>query len=213
MATKKKSTRKATKARSPKTAKKRPAKRGAAKASAKRTLNARKERSRIRMYRQGLGDCFLLTIPGTSGKPFYVVIDCGVILGTQDADKKMNEVVEHIIQTTGGHIHLLAATHEHWDHISGFGQARNLWTDKSRLKIDQVWLSWAEDKSDPLAKKLKEQHDSLRLNLHAAAARLALSGDHESAHEISSLLGFLGASAGSTADALEVVRKLSENLR
>jgi len=213
MATKKKSTRKATKARSPKTAKKRPAKRGAAKASAKRTLNGLKERIRIRMYRQGLGDCFLLTIPGTNGKPFYVVIDCGVILGTQDADKKMNEVVEHIIQTTGGHIHLLAATHEHWDHISGFGQARNLWTDKSRLKIDQVWLSWAEDKSDPLAKKLKEQHDSLRLNLHAAAARLALSGDHESAHEISSLLGFLGASAGSTADALEVVRNLSEDLR
>jgi hypothetical protein len=198
------------KTRAAESAKKKPAKRAAAKAKAARPGSA--ERIRVRMYRQGLGDCFLLTIPGNSG-PFYVVIDCGVILGTQDAGKKMNEVVEHIIETTGGHIHLLAATHEHWDHISGFGQARDLWTDKSRLKIDQVWLSWAEDQSDPLARKLKQQHDALRLNLQAAAARLAFSGNEQCAHEISSLLGFMGASAGSTSDALEVVRNLSETLR
>src|SRR5262245_23199820 len=124
MATTKRVTKKLSKTRktrASKSAKKKPSKKAAAKARAKRTSSPGKERIRVRMYRQGLGDCFLLTIPGKNGKPFHVVIDCGVILGTKDAGKKMNEVVEHIINTTGGHIHLLAATHEHWDHISGFG--------------------------------------------------------------------------------------------
>src|SRR4051812_49198005 len=31
-------------------------------------------RLHVRMYRQGLGDCFLLTIPTPSGKPFYMLI-------------------------------------------------------------------------------------------------------------------------------------------
>ncbi len=170
-------------------------------------------RVKIRMYRQGLGDCFLLTIPRKTGKPFYVVIDCGVILGTKNAGDIMSQVVQHIIETTGGHIQLLAATHEHWDHISGFGQARELWSDKGKLTIDEVWLSWAENPKDPLAQKLRGERQALRLTLQTAAARMALSGNPESADEISGLLSFFGASAGSTSDALEVVRGLSENLR
>ena len=169
-------------------------------------------RVKVRMYRQGLGDCFLITIPTRSGKPFYVLIDCGVILGTKNADTTMKGVVQHIIDTTNGHINLLAATHEHWDHISGFGQARELWTDKSKLTVDQVWLSWAEDPKNPLAQKLKNDHIKLRLNLQAAVARMGLAGNEDSAREISSLLGFFGA-AGSTPEALETVRQLSSDLR
>ena len=214
--TKRKAVRKtstAKKKRTTKAARKKPLKRARA-AKSKQPLSAGGDRFRVkvRMYRQGLGDCFLITIPGKTGKPFYVVIDCGVILGTKNAGEVMKQVVDHIIQTTGGRIHLLAATHEHWDHISGFGQAHELWTDKGKLTIDQVWLSWAEDPRDPLARKLKAQHQALRLALGAAAARIGLSGDQNSAHEISSLLGFFGA-AGSTSDALEVVRKLSEQVR
>ena len=37
---------------------------------------------KVRMYRQGLGDCFLVTLPRTNGQPYYLLIDCGVILGT-----------------------------------------------------------------------------------------------------------------------------------
>ena len=37
---------------------------------------------RIRMYRQGLGDCFLLTFYGDGG-PHHILIDCGVLSGTQ----------------------------------------------------------------------------------------------------------------------------------
>jgi hypothetical protein len=169
-------------------------------------------RIKVRMYRQGLGDCFLVTIPRKNDKPFYAVIDCGVILGTQNAGTIMTEVVEHIIQTTGGHVDLVAATHEHWDHISGFGQAKEIWTDKNRLTIGEVWLSWAEDPNDALAKKLRGERQSMRIALQAAAARMHLGGASDSADEVSSLLSFFGA-AGSTSDALEVVRGLSEECR
>ena len=165
-------------------------------------------RIKVRMYRQGLGDCFLITIPRKAGAPFYVVIDCGVILGTQNASQIMTEVVEHIIKTTGGRVDLLVATHEHWDHISGFGQAREVWTDKSRLTIGQVWLSWAEDPNDELANKLKGERQKVKIALQAAASRMRLAGDGEAADDVTNLMSFFGA-AGTTADALATVKSLS----
>jgi hypothetical protein len=169
-------------------------------------------RIKVRMYRQGLGDCFLITVPRKTGAPFYAVIDCGVILGTSNAGEIMKGVVEHIIQTTGGRVDLLVATHEHWDHISGFGQAREIWIDKNRLTIGQVWLSWAEDPSDPLANKLKGERQKLKIALSAAASRMHLAGDNEAAEDITNLMSFFGA-AGTTADALETVRTLSDDVR
>lgn len=145
------------------------------------------------MYRQGLGDCFLVTIPRNNGKPFYAVIDCGVILGTKDAGTIMTDVVEHIIQTTGGYVDLVAATHEHWDHISGFGQAKEIWTDKSRLTIGEVWLSWAEDRNNALAQKLRGERQALKIALQAAASRMHLAGDTTAAEDVINLLSFFGA--------------------
>ena len=78
------------------------------------------------MYRQGLGDCFLIALPRSDGstRPFYLMIDCGVVLGTADPNTIMTKVMDHIVSTTGGQIDLLVATHEHWDHLSGFVQAK-----------------------------------------------------------------------------------------
>src|SRR5262249_5545862 len=95
---------------------------------------------KVRMYRQGLGDCFLLTLPKDDSSVFYILIDCGVVLGTPDATAKMRTVVEDVITTTKGKIDLLIATHEHWDHLSGFWQARELFEKK--LTVGQVWLAW-----------------------------------------------------------------------
>src|SRR6185369_4556986 len=73
-------------------------------------------RARVRMYRQGLGDCFLITFP-QSGKPVHVLIDCGVLVGTA---KAMTRVVEHIRDTIRhgkesgkARIDIVVATHEH----------------------------------------------------------------------------------------------------
>lgn len=207
---------KATKKKSKPVAKKKASRKRVARATkrqpaSKARISDRNFRIKVRMYRQGLGDCFLLTIPRNNGKPFYVVIDCGVILGTKDGGKIMTEVVEHIIQTTGGHVDLVVATHEHWDHISGFGQARDIWTDKSRLTIGEVWLSWAEDGKNSLARKLRGERQALKIALNAAASRMHLAGDSRGAEDVTNLLSFFG--AVSTADALEVVKDLSENLR
>ena len=56
-----------------------------------------KFRARVRMYRQGLGDCFLITFRQGS-KPFHVLVDCGVLVGTADTMKK---VVAHASQDHG----------------------------------------------------------------------------------------------------------------
>jgi glyoxylase-like metal-dependent hydrolase (beta-lactamase superfamily II) len=116
-------------------------------------------RVRIRMYRQGLGDCFLLGFPaangpGENGKSFYMLIDCGVVLGTSNPQDMMQAVVADIGETTGHHIDLLVATHEHWDHLSGFLQARDLF---DKIQIDRVWLAWTENPTDPLANKLRKE--------------------------------------------------------
>jgi glyoxylase-like metal-dependent hydrolase (beta-lactamase superfamily II) len=78
-------------------------------------------RAKVRMYRQGLGDCFLISLPRNDGgsRPFYVMIDCGVVLGTPDPGTIMKQVMDNIVEVTGGEIDILIATHEHWDHLSG----------------------------------------------------------------------------------------------
>lgn len=191
-------------------AKKQAARKTTRKAASKTPKSNRKVRIKVRMYRQGLGDCFLITVPRQNGTPFYAVIDCGVILGTKDSGKIMKEVAEHIIKTTGGHVDVVVATHEHWDHISGFGQAREIWTDKNRLTVGQVWLSWAENTKDPLARKLRKQRQDLKIALHAAVARMRLAGDSSAALDVTNLLDFFGA-AGTTSDALEVVKGLCDD--
>src|SRR5215475_3886237 len=82
-------------------------------------------RAKVRMYTHGLGDCFLITLPRKDAErdKFFILIDCGVILGTENAVQKMAAVVDDIAETTGNRVDLLVVTHEHWDHLSGFKQA------------------------------------------------------------------------------------------
>ena len=36
-------------------------------------------RARVRMYRHGLGDCFLLSFPRRGDDPFQILVDCGAL--------------------------------------------------------------------------------------------------------------------------------------
>jgi hypothetical protein len=116
---------------------------------------------RVRMYRQGLGDCFLVTLPARGDKPFRMLIDCGVILGTAEAASLMQDVVSDIIEETSGFVDVLAVTHEHYDHVAGFLLADSLFarpegepTD-AKLRVGETWFAWTEDPNDPLAKRLQ----------------------------------------------------------
>jgi hypothetical protein len=118
-------------------------------------------------------------------EPFYLLIDCGVILGTPAAKEVMEAIVRDIAVATGGRIDLLVITHEHWDHISGFLQAEEIW--KSNIHIEKIWMAWTEDMRIPLAKKLKE---SFRNDLDAL--RLALDRAGQDAQHFSRLAALVG---------------------
>ncbi|MEO7997779.1 MAG: MBL fold metallo-hydrolase [Gemmatimonadaceae bacterium] len=158
----------------------------------------------VRMYRQGLGDCFLITLPKKSGNA-YILIDCGVLKGTEDSQQKMKAVAADILKTTGGKLDVLVVTHEHWDHVSGFVQAQD---ELKQLTVGEVWVAWTEDPNDELANTLGKRRAMALKAVQGAASRLAVSTDPgamRNATRINSLLNFYGglAAAGqpTTADA------------
>jgi hypothetical protein len=158
----------------------------------------------IRMYRQGLGDCFLVSFATTSKTPFNILIDCGVVLGTPDPVPLMKRVVEDVARITSGKIDLLVVTHEHMDHVSGFNQVQDLF---EKLKIERVWVAWTEDPTNPLANKLRAERRTAEEALRIAVNHLALAGDANTAQRVDSLLGFFGATSGSTRDAFDYAKK------
>ena len=115
-------------------------------------------RARVRMYRHGLGDCFLLTLPRAGKRPFHILIDCGVIGA---CTVPMTDLVGHIRDTVGAgrksgkaRLDLVVATHEHKDHLSGFNQARNIFDDD--IDIGAVWLGWTENLTKAEVHRIKE---------------------------------------------------------
>ena len=141
----------------------------------------------VRMYRQGLGDCFLLAFPtGQPGQAFYMLIDCGVIFGTQNATSIMRDVSTDIEAATGGDIHLLVATHEHWDHLCGFLYAGDIF---QRMRIHNLWLAWTEDPTDTLAQQLQTEFHA---NREALRMVLNLISDQDTLAPITNLLHFFG---------------------
>src|SRR5947208_16787863 len=97
----------------------------------------------IRCYGQGLGDCFLLAFPRAEApaNPCYVVIDCGIARGTPDEEARMQRIVQDIRDATGGHLDVLAVTHQHYDHVVGFVHAAAQWES---ISADRLFLPWTE---------------------------------------------------------------------
>jgi beta-lactamase superfamily II metal-dependent hydrolase len=116
---------------------------------------------RVRMYRVGFGDCFLVTIPDGATKK-HILFDCGV--HSQSEFKGIRESVLAIEEETKGQLAIVVATHAHADHISGFGTEAKTF---ARFNIGQVWLPWLEDLSNPVAKKLHTKTAALAAMLHA----------------------------------------------
>jgi beta-lactamase superfamily II metal-dependent hydrolase len=186
---------------------------------AERKIIARKSiagvsRLRIRMFRQGLGDCFLLTFDNS----VHVLIDCGVIVGTKSPEPLMTRVVENIRDTTKGsgtkgQVDVLVITHEHWDHVSGFRQAR---TAFEQIEFKEVWMAWTEEEGHPLADRLRAERAKKVRAVKAAAKRLAKSKRKEFRSlgtAVSEVLAFSGiglkgapADGGNTGEAMKYAR-------
>jgi hypothetical protein len=123
---------------------------------------------KIRMYRQGHGDCFLLAFRQDDDEPFYLLIDCGMKKGSTLVHS-ITDVAQNIHDATGGHLNLVAITHEHEDHVSGFLSEKEIFGE---LTVDKLWLAWTEDPEHDLANQLREKYKDTLLGLVAASERL-----------------------------------------
>jgi beta-lactamase superfamily II metal-dependent hydrolase len=127
---------------------------------------------RIRMYRVGFGDFFLLSVPGADGSPLHILIDCGVHaadLGT------IGDAIADMEKETNGQLALVIMTHRHADHISGFASGSNVF---EKFNVAQVWMSWFEDPTEKDAVSFQNTLTAVASNLQATlSARLNASAD------------------------------------
>jgi hypothetical protein len=125
----------------------------------------------IRLFDVGLGDCIYCRIPKghTEGRDFHILIDCGTLSSTSLLSAAIAKL-KPMLPLVGDkrRIDLLVVTHEHKDHMTGFGM--KLWDDFS---FGAIWMNAAMDPNHPEAKKAQKLHgfaagamaEALRLNL------------------------------------------------
>jgi beta-lactamase superfamily II metal-dependent hydrolase len=175
----------------------------------------------VRMYCTGLGDCFLIGLRAADGRTGYILIDCGVWRGTPAASEWMTLIMKHIQKTVGHRgLDVVVATHAHWDHLSGFGQAKAVF---DKICVKEVWLPWTEDDTDPVALRMaQERHLAIRAALSATAQLQGLAADGRrsedaaTAANIEALLEFIAPTsidyAGEDAALVEAVQRRRKRL-
>lgn len=125
---------------------------------------------RVRMYRVGFGDCFLLSFPGGQ----HILVDCGVHargdIGTLD------DVLTDVATVTGRRLAAIVVSHAHEDHIAGFLRGEE---EFRRFQIGGIWLPWTENPDDALARALGRRQAALYETLVAHFAARPPAGEVE----------------------------------
>ena len=129
---------------------------------------------KVRMYRQGLGDCFLLLFQ-RGATTFNLLVDCGIFYLTKNGSNIMKLVARDIKTATGGRLDAVVLTHDHYDHTSGFQLAKDVFKEDDFI-FDQVWVGWTEDENHPKYGAIREHFKGILKGL-----RVALNGDLKSA--------------------------------
>ncbi len=112
---------------------------------------------KVRMYRHGFGDCFLLQFYAGTERTGCMLIDCGLKKNDSVPGIKMSDVVDDIKTVLKLNdkskkrpkLDFLVVTHEHWDHVSGFHPKEKLFDG---IDFGKVWMAWTEDPEDEEAK-------------------------------------------------------------
>ena len=124
---------------------------------------------RVRMYRVGFGDFFLLSLLRDGAAPAHIIIDCGVFKGTSQGGDigSIEAAVAHMARVTGGQISLIVMTHRHADHIAGFARCSDVF---KQLRVEAVWMPvWESEYSDTATKFQAQLLDSAeQLQTHFA---------------------------------------------
>jgi hypothetical protein len=143
----------------------------------------------IRVFDVGLGDCIYCRVPKAhaEGRDFHILIDCGTLSGTDYLSMAIENLKPLLPLIKGKHhVDLLVVTHEHKDHMVGFGM--DIWDDFS---FGAIWMNAAMDPKHREAEKARKLHSfatgamaqALRLNLRLGpdlmelANVMALNGD------------------------------------
>lgn len=140
----------------------------------------------VRMYNPGFGDCLLLAFRAEDGSPRYLLIDCGSHHRYPDRTTRLQKIAKNIAASTNSHLHVVAATHEHTDHLDGFRLASDTF---KTIQIDDLWLAWTEDPDDPIAKELRQRYDKQIRALFGAVSQLHAAGQ-PNADNLGALLDF-----------------------
>jgi hypothetical protein len=114
------------------------------------------EAVRVSIYNVGFGDCFLLRFPGPD-REHTLLIDCSSIKqGTAGStDVIVKQIIEDITTNGVARIDVVAMTHRHKDHVSGFGNAA--WRDVE-----------VGDLEDPVSRALLERTTFYKIGHHGS---------------------------------------------
>ncbi len=150
---------------------------------------------RVRMYRVGFGDFFLLSLRKDT-KVEHILIDCGVHAKPTNS---IADAIEQLRVDTNGKIALIIMTHRHADHISGFASGA---TTFRQFTVGQVWMPWFENRSDPKAIRFQANLAAVATKLQLAFAARADRGDDQflsMAENITGTLDIAGISSNDVA--------------
>lgn len=114
---------------------------------------------KVRMYRHGFGDCFLLRFMEGNRTKCKMLIDCGLKLNDKGTDVSLADVVKDIkkvvAEKKGGktiyRLDMLVVTHEHYDHVSAFHPSLKFF---DQFQFDKIWMAWTENPEDKEARKI-----------------------------------------------------------
>jgi beta-lactamase superfamily II metal-dependent hydrolase len=195
------------------TARKSPAKRPAKAAGRKSTPTTgpgpaaapRPGAVRVRMYRVGFGDFFLMTVPGKNG-PAHILIDCGVHAANINT---IDDCVQDMKQETGSHLALVILTHYHADHMSGF--ASN-YDDFAEFDVGAVWITNRLDPTDADASGFMAQISSVAQQLKMQLAARPDDDGIQAHRKVDNALGVASEDGGgSNAKALRLLQSGFKN--
>lgn len=161
---------------------------------------------RIRMYRIGFGDFFLMTVPGENG-PAHILIDCGVHAANINT---IDECVQDMKKETGNRLALVILTHYHADHMSGFATNSD---DFANFEVGAVWITNRLDPANADASKFMAQLSSVAEQLKMQLGARGDDAGIEAHRKVENALGVTGedGGGGSNAKALRLLQSGFKN--
>lgn len=194
-----------------------------AKKKTRKTKRPTPEALTLCAYNIGFGDCLLLSfhyprVKGRKPKPAFdrhVLIDFGLTRNPKDAPKKLyTAIAEDIGARCHGKLDVLAVTHRHKDHLSGFTTKRSGGGPGDlirELAPSVILMPWTEDPSTPTDAKRATTPYSRGMQAYVAQLHAQLANFAELDADTQTELEILGEQNIDNANAIDNLhRKMRE---